>query len=234
MGPFLALLLKPKVLIGTLVTIFVLSAFLWYGHSRQQAGYQEGTRVQLEVDRKQFEQALGQYKDALAKAQSVIDASNAKIASLDSQVQTLQIQYAALAAQRRQGQENINKLPDSAVQGDLETKLGGPLSDAAILRKADAIVTDYPLVLKQVDILTDKVDKLDQKFNALSEKEQAVEKQRDAAMQFVDVVVPLYTKAYNAAQVHHSKFIKIITLGLVRDRHLDLPAPASLNVPKVS
>lgn len=212
----------------------VLSGFFWYGSTREKAGYSAGSRVQLETDKQEFNVIQKQYQDALSKAQSVIDSSNAKITALDTQIQTLQIQFAALATQRQQGQQSVNKLPDSAVQGDLETKLGGPLTDPAILRKDDQIVTDYPLVLKQVDLLSTKVDDLDSKVKAIDEKEKAVEGQRDASIQFINQVVPLYVKAYNAAQVHHSKLIRIISLGLVRDRHLDLPAPASLNVPKIS
>src|SRR5208282_2561138 len=98
----------------------------------------------------------------------------------------------------------------SAVQGDLEVKLGGTLTDPAILRKDDQIVTDYPLVLKQIDVLNTKVDGLDSKVTELGVKEQAVEQQRDAAIQFGNSIVPLYAKAWNAAQVRHSKFIKII------------------------
>jgi len=226
--------MKPKVLIGLLVMTAVLSGFFWYGSQREKAGYSAGSRVQLETDKQEFAVVQKQFQDALSKAQSVIDSSNAKITALDSQIQTLQIQFAALATQRLQGQQSVNKLPDSAVQGDLETKLGGPLTDPAILRKDDQIVTDYPLVLKQVDLLSTKVDDLDSKVKAIDEKEKAVEGQRDASIQFINQVVPLYVKAYNAAQVHHSKLIRIISLGLVRDRHLDLPTPASLNVPKIS
>jgi len=233
-GVFLTYLLKPKVAISVLVTIVVLSAFLWYGNKREAAGYQHGSVAQLETDKQQFEQVSKKYQDALTKQQSVIDSSDAKIKALDSQLQTLQIQFIALASQRKQGQDTVGKLPDSAVQGDLETKVGGGLTEPAILRKADQIITDYPLVLKQVDLLSSKVDELDSKVTALGEKTQALTNQRDTAIQFGDTVTGYYVKAYNAAQIHHSKFIKIITLGLVRDRHLDLPAPATLNVPKIN
>lgn len=228
MGFLLTFLAKPKVLIGTLVTIFVLSAFLWYGAQREKAGYSSGSRAQVETDKQEFAIVQKQYQDALFKAQSTIDSSNAKIQALDSQIQTLQVQFAALATQRQQGQQAVNKLPDSAVQGDLETKLGGPLTDPVILRKDDQIVTDYPLVLKQVDILTNKVEDLDSKVTELGIKETAVEQQRDAAIQFGNQLVPLYVKAYNALQVHHSKFLKIISFGLVKDRKLDLPNPTTL------
>lgn len=212
----------------------VLSGFLWYGNKREAAGYQKGSVSQLETDKQQFDQVSKKYQDALSKAQSTIDSSNTKIAALDSQLQNLQIQFVALAAQRKQSQDTVGRLPDSAVQGDLEVKLGGPLAEPTVLRKADQIVTDYPLVLKQVDVLSTKVDELDSKVAALGVKTQAITEQRDAAIQFGIEVTKYYVSAYNAAQVHHSRFIKIITLGLVRDRHLDLPAPATLNVPKAN
>ena len=230
----LSYLMKPKVLIGLLVMTAVLSGFFWYGSQREKAGYSAGSRTQLETDKQEFAVVQKQYQEALTKAQATIDSSNVKLAALDIQLSTLKAQLDVLASQRQQGQQSVNKLPDSAVQGDLEVKLGGSLSDPAILRKDDQIVTDYPLVLKQIDVLSSKVEDLDSKVTELGVKEQAVEQQRDAAIDFGNKLVPLYIKAYNAAQVHHSKLIKIITLGLVRDRHLDLPAPASLNVPKIS
>lgn len=224
--------LQLRLVAGVLALSLLSGAFMWYGGKREAAGFASGGRAQLETDKVQFEQVSKQYQDALAKAQSTIDSSNARIVSLDGQLQTLKMQFGALAAQRQQGQETVNKLPDSAVQGDLETKLGGSLTDSVILRKNDQIVTDYPVVLKQVDVLSARVDTLDSKFQALSDKEQAVEKQRDAAIAFGDQVVGFYTKAYNAAQKKHSLFVKIISFGLVRDRHMDLPAPTSL-VPHV-
>lgn len=228
MGVLLAWLLKPKVVLSVLATIAVLSFILWYGNKREATGFTKGSVSQLQTDKQQLDQLTSQYHDALANAQRTIDSSNAKVAALDSQLQGLQVQFLALASQRQQGQQQISKLPDSAVQGDLETKLGGSLADPTILRKADSIVTDYPIVLKQIDVLTAKVDGLDSKVKVLGDKEAAVEQQRDAAIQFGNQVVGFYVKAYNAAQIHHSKFIKIITFGLVHDRHLDLPSPTTL------
>lgn len=111
-------------------------------------------------------QALAQQQDAEnAKIQAANAAQIAQLIQVETQLatqlQTLQTQYAALAAQRQQSATVVAQLPAAAVQGDLETKLGGPLSDPDVLRKDDAIVTDYPLVEDQLKVETISVSNLD-------------------------------------------------------------------------
>jgi hypothetical protein len=224
------LIKRPQVLLGLLVTTAVLSAFAWYGAHREAQGYQHGSVDQLKTDKDQFNQVLKQYDDKLQQAQAVINADDIKLSTIDSQLKTLQVQYQGLALQRQQASQSIQSLPDAAVQGDLETKLGGPLSSPTVLRKADSIVSDYPLVLKQVDIANANIASLNAKVDVINDKVTQITKQRDAAIDFGNQVVGYYVKAYNAAQIHHSRFIKIVTFGLVHDKHLDLPSPTSLNV----
>jgi len=114
------------------------------------------------------------------------------------------------------------------VQADLESKLGGKLSDTAILRKDDAIVTDYPLVLKQVDVLTATQTNQQDQINDLNDEVLKIVNQRDVAITYGNTVTGYYVKAYNAAQKHHSMFVKILSFGLVRDKHLNLPDPETL------
>jgi hypothetical protein len=122
----------------------------------------------------------------------------------------------------------VSGLADSEIKADLELQLGGPLENPAILRKADNIVTQYPTVLKQLDVLSSKVDVLNDELIATNKKVEAITVQRDAAIKFSSQVIGYYVKAYNASQKRHSLFIKIITFGLVKDKHLDLPDPGSL------
>lgn len=231
MNFILAWLMKPKVLLAVILAAVLTGGILWYGNKRESAGYSSGQRNQLQVDQSQFQSVLKQYQDSLNAAQLKIAADDKQFTALQAQISTLNASLSALAIQRESGQQSINKLPDTAVQGDLEMKLSGPLTDPTTLRKADAIVTDYPLVLKSVDVLSAKVDDLSQSVSVLQDKVGQVTVQRDSAVQFGNTVVGYYVKAYNAAQVHHSKFIKIITFGIVRDRHLDLPQPTTLHVP---
>ena len=111
-------------------------------------------------------QALAQQQDAEnAKVQAANAAQIAQLiqveTQLSTQLQTLQAQYSALAAQRQQAATVVAQLPPAAVQGDLEAKLGGPLSSPDILRKDDTIVTDYPIVEKELVVQSDSIINLD-------------------------------------------------------------------------
>lgn len=230
---FLSGLLRPKVLLGLGLAGLVLGVFLWYGAHESALGYASGSRAQLDTDKTQFAQVLKQYQDSLQQDQQQINASDLKIQALNGQLQTISAQLVALASQRQQQQQQVASLPDSQLQADLETTLGGPLSSPVTLRKADQIVRDYPLVLKQVDSLTSQTNDLSQKVDALDSKVEGITKQRDVAIQFGNTMVGYYTKAFNAAQTHHNRFIKIITLGIVHDKHLNLPEPTTLDSTKV-
>jgi hypothetical protein len=235
MWPFLVnTLLKPKVLLGVGLSAVLIFGVMWYGGKREAAGYANGNRAQLEIDKKQFEQIQKQYQTVLQTKEQEIQLANSQIAKLEAQVQSLSAQFQALAVLREQQTTHVASLPDSQVKADLESNLGGPLEDLAVLRKADDIVIQYPVVLKQVDVLSSKVDVLNNELIATNKKADAITAQRDAAVQFSNEVMGYYVKAYNASQKHHSWFVKVITFGLVRDRHLNLPSPASLQKAQTS
>lgn len=227
-----ALLLKwianPKVLGISALVIALLGAFLWYGQYRSNQGYQSGQLTQLQTDKAEFQTQLSQYQQTLQQSQAQIQAEAQQIASLSETARTLSQAVSTLSTQRTQVSQQVAALPASQVQSDLEGKLGGPLSNSDILRKDDQIVSDYPLVLQQNTDLQKSVDTQNTEIATQQTEIANVEKQRDSAIAFNNVVIADYTKAYNAAQKHHSLFIKIITFGLVHDRHMNLPAPTTL------
>lgn len=222
------LLAKPKLLLIPIVLALVIWAGAWYGNQREAAGRQAGQAAQLQIDQTQFKQVTQQYQATLQAAQTKIDADDAQLKQLSVQLTSLSAQFASLTSQRQQQQSQVSTLPDAAVQGDLEAKLGGPLSQTATLRKDDAIVTDYPLVEQQLTVQSSKVENLTSQVTTLNSVVTTVTLQRDTAIAYGNTVTGYYVKAYNAAQKHHSLFIKIITFGLVRDKHLDLPPPTTL------
>lgn len=231
MNFILAFLLKPKVLIGIILAAALAGGIFWYGNKREAAGFASGSRNQLSTDQEQFNGVLKQYQSKLDSDQVTIDAANKQYAALQSQITVLNSALAVLASQRQQAQQQISQVPDSGLQADVESKLGGSLTSSITLRKADQIITDYPLVLKQVDTLSSKVDDLMKSVGSVSAKADALTSQRDAAIQYGNEVTGYYVKAFNAAQKHHSLFIKIITFGLVHDKHMNLPDPVTLHAP---
>jgi hypothetical protein len=195
--------------------LMAVAGFLVHIHEEGiREGEQKTQLSQLESDKSQVLNALSTTNGVLTQQGALIAAQNAQLAAG-------QAQLANLKAKQAQASQSVAALAPTAVQGDLELKAGGPLSNPEILRKIDDSYTQLPIltaqlanVVEQSKILTDQVE--------------AISKERDALSGELGTLIPAYTRAYNAAQKKHSLFIKIITLGLVRDRHLDLPDPTTL------
>lgn len=207
---------------GTVAVVTLMAGVTLYIYNKgRENGRQDGQRDQLEQDRKSFEQDRKQFLDTLATYQ-------AKDQAAQQQIQQQNATIAALASARVAARAAVDRLPDAQLGSDIHTKLGSPASDAPLtiseLRRVDEILTDYGNLSQQVTALQAKSAEQDKRIDA-------IEHQRDAAIESYNKLVPLYTKAYNAAQKKHSLFVKIITFGLVRDRKIDLPAPATLEHP---
>ncbi len=168
----------------------------------------------------QMEDQKKQVLDALSQNQTFMASQNVVIAGLRSQVAVDQATIATSRAQAAAASKAIAALTPSQVAPDLTAKVGD-LSNPEVLRKIDDIVTNQPKLVEQITALQDSFDKLSLTVTA-------VEAQRDSLQKTLDIVVPAYKTAYDAAQKKHSLFVKIITLGLVHDRHLNLPDPATL------
>lgn len=205
---------------GVVVIVLAGIAFSIYNKGKD-VGRVEGAADQLQSDRQQFEQDRKQFLDTLATYKAKDEAAQQLIHAQDSQL-------AMLRSARASARTAVDKLADAELGKDIHQKLGNPPTDdpltAAELRRLDVTLTDYPNVVAQNELLNKKIDALGQRVDAL-------EHQRDAAVEAYNKLVPLYAKAYNAAQKKHSKFVKIITFGLVKDRKIDLPAPVTLVPP---
>src|SRR5271170_4614604 len=178
------LLANPKyLLIGLLAVVLGVGVFAYGEHTRSD-GYHQGTVAQLSIDQKDFNSQKENFTTILNSQQSKLDASTQQVELLQTQFKTLSAQFASLAAQRQQSQGQVNALPDAALQADLEAKLGGPLSSSVTLRKADDIVTDYPLVLQSMTVLNGKVDNLSGQVAQLNISVGAVTTQRDTAIAY--------------------------------------------------
>jgi chromosome segregation ATPase len=204
----LAFILSPlgrKLAAAIAVIALLIAAYFYIYNKGHEAGRVAGAREQLEQDRQQFESDRQEFLATLQKYQERDDAAKAVIQAKDSEL-------LALRARRTEAKAAVDRLSDVQVASEVS---------ASDQRELLRIAADYPLVLKQNDELGGKIAALEQRVAA-------IEGQRDAAVAAYDKLVPLYTKAYNAAQTHHSLFVKIISLGFVRDRKLDLPSPVSL------
>lgn len=194
-----------KLLGGAVALSLLLGASLYIYNKGKAAGNADGQRAQLETDRQQFEQDRKQFLDQLAQYRAENDRLNQKLSAQDTAIQTIQTDRAAI-------RKAVSQLTPPQVNAELSA-----IDPKELLQ----MVRDYPKLSDELKATQDKVSTLEAKV----ENEQ---KRADAAMEAYNKLLPLYVKAYGAAQKHHSKFVKIITLGLVRDRKIDLPDPVTL------
>lgn len=123
--------------------IFVLAgllAFHFYGSALNAWIHHDDAQTVLA----QQTLAVQQQKDAALEQQNAV---------LQSQLTSLIAQVASIKNQRVVAQTQVAKVPDNQLQSDIESKMGGPLTSPVVLRKIDDTITDYPLVLKEVDAL---------------------------------------------------------------------------------
>jgi hypothetical protein len=198
----------------------------WIYHAGHTAGLQEEAGKQTEANHAQFEQIRTQFQQQLDAGRireeqlSMMATKFADIAaSAAARVQTAQTQSAVDSSK-------VQALPDAAVKADLEVKLGGPLENPAVLRKADGIITDYPHKVEEAKAEADQVAATKSSLETAKAQTANTEQERDAAVSAFNRVLPLYTQAYNAAIQGHRHWY---CLWLCKPkRTLELPAPASL------
>lgn len=217
---------------GVLVLATVSGVIYQKGKS---AGYGDGQRAQLEDDKKQLDQQTQTFQDALKRAQNQVAQAQSQIDAANARSVILAKAIAATSQQRQQAQEKVSSLPDSQLFVDIVGKLSvrtpndqTPNFTFSELRKIDATVTDYPQLKNQYDQLSARQVETENAVKAMDTKIDGITKQRDAAITYSNQLMGHYVDAYNAAQKKPSLFVKIITLGFVHGRHLNLPSPVDL------
>ena len=213
--------LQLKLLGGAVLLLALAGIALSIYNKGKAAGYVEGQRAQLEIDRKQFEQDRAQFLEQLRKYEEKDEAAKAQIVQRD-------IEIAELRQRRTANRVVIDRLPDAAIVGDIQQRLGSPpsstLSDAQ-LRRLDEVLADYQNLQQQVAALEAKSAEQDKRIDA-------IEHQRDAAIASYNKLVPMYAKAYNAAQGKRFFLWRIPPFRwIVPQRKLDLPDPVTLERP---
>lgn len=220
MGTILALIASP---LGRKVTAVVVCLALFGGvvfaayHRGQASGYSSGQRSQLEIDKQSFDN----YKAAAEK--SLQDLS-AKITSSEKLAQDAQDRATASQGKADSLQKGIEAVVRAIPSGSKQP----PAEDTAKL-------ADYPGLFQENELRKQKEAELQNSITELHASNDSLKKANEQLKAQVDVAVALaqeanknYVVAYNAAQVHHSTFVKVITFGLVHDRHLNIPPPIEL------
>jgi len=224
----LAWLLSPlgRRLAGIAAMLALVAGFAWHFYSKgREAGARDQQASDLQESKKAFDQLEAGYQDRLQR--SAADAEQARAAAAAYQQQASLLAVKAIEAVRAAAADRgkIEQLPDAALPGDLEARLGGPLAKPEILRKLDLIVADYPHVLDESRALAGQVAALTASAGEQAKQIAAIESSRDAAIDAYNALLPLYVQAYNAAQ---PKKRKIWCLWLCkRSAKIALPPPVT-------
>jgi len=162
---------------------------------------------------------LAQSQDMINQLQKRLDASSAREDVLVATVRNIQ-------GQRQQAQTVVEKLPDSAVKADLEIKLQGPLEDPSTLRRADVIITDYPLLKQELATTNSQVGELKTRVDLLDQKVTAVEHQRDIVVEYGKTLLGQYKQAVDLLNKPKRR---AWCLGLCKTKDkILLPAPVEM------
>jgi hypothetical protein len=212
---------------GVLLIVLALSsvAYAIY-HAGHKAGQQEEAGKETEAGKQQFQNIIKGYQDSLDRGHAREEQLTVLLGTLAQAAATARSQQQTAQQGSKADAQKVGALPDSAVKADLETKLGGPLENPVILRKADEIVTDYPHKLDELAGAKAEIAADEGSIETLKEQVTTVAGERDAAINAFNSLVPLYTQAYNAAIQGHRKWYCFFVCK--KKNTLALPDPVTL------
>ena len=235
--PILVSPLGRKIAAGIL-GLAIVSGGAWWLYARGKAeGKLLGAAEQLEQDKESFERERQRFTETLAAAQQREDHALELLRQAQETIDRANQRIAQVQAERASQRQAIESLPDAELFADITKKLGiraptdlTPSLYPAELRRADLVITDYPISQQENQALGEKLAGLEDKVGALELRVEALAKQRDAAIEWGNQVVGHFVRAYNTAQKVRKRplILKILTFGLLRDPKLDLPEPVSL------
>jgi len=207
-----------------LVALFAVVHYIY--HRGKQAGLAEEGGRQVEGNKVQFDRLNATFQAQLSAGQ----VRETQLAQLATQFASLAAQAATRVQTAQQQSTNdatkVASLPDSAVRADLELKLGGPLTDPAVLRRDDTIVTDYPHKVDEAKAAEEQLTALNQSLDTAQSQTTNARQERDAAVTAYNGLVPLYAQAYDVAIRGHRRWY---CLWLCKPKTtIGLPAPVTL------
>lgn len=187
----------------------VFCAYKWAEHRGRDAQAEQdkqATSVQLEADRKEASalnsQLVQQANEKATAAQS--DAEQAR-----EQFATLAAEIAALTTRSQQGQQQVLRLADSELHGDIVGKLAlRPANDPAPgytpqeERKIDEAVTQYPIAVQQAQALSGEVDQRAKEAQANLDLANAREQAFEADESYIASLSKYWAELFNQHAPH--------------------------------
>lgn len=190
----------------------------------------EQGKTEAQKERDAFAARMSEAQSLASRAIAAEAAASARIVALDRQLSDAR-------AREQQAAQQVAHVPDTGLAADIRGRLALHPGDPAPafypdeLRAIDVNLAQAPAISEQLKTLEGQVAALNDRGKAQAQQIEACRQQTAALMQYAGELHRHYAEAYNAAQPHVSLFVKIITLGLKRERKLTLPPPDSLPVP---
>ena len=222
-------MLQLKLLAGGIALLLLVGAVWSYGSWQHQRGKQAGESAQLAVSQQQLAAQEQRFQAVLAELREQQQLLVEELRQSNAREQILAGSIASLQSQRAQVPIVVQALPDSAVKADIEMKLGGPLENPDILRKADVLVTEHPLLKAENEQLGQQVAEIRKQVGLQEQRVTNLEAQRDATLSAYDVLKQHYVQAYNVAQQPKRKWYCLWLCSA--KQQLPFPAPNALGDP---
>jgi len=202
-------------------------------HERTKARAEvlEADQQQAKQERDAFEQKMHDAEQLAAAAVQAQQQAMQHIAVLDQRLATGNQAQASAAAQ-------LTNLSDGQLLSDIRARLALHKGDAAPalyadeLRAIDSNLVELPFVQDRVSILFDKVTALEQKSAAQDKQIAAAASETAALTTYATQLHAHYRTAYNLAEPRVPLITKIFTLGLKKQKKLQIPPPDSIPVPR--
>lgn len=215
--------------LAALIAAIGAGLYLYGRHNGKVAGHTDGAKQQLDEDRRSMESDRAAFQ---LKINSLGAESEAKDAVIAKQGQLISVYDAKLAELEKQStiqQAAISRMSDSEVTLDLARRLqvrsatdATPSLYPGEVRKADSIVADHEVQSERLDAISQKVEAQDKEIGALKDKQAISDKKFSLAIAYINESDARFAHAYNVFyRLHHPPLIlKIITLGIVRDKKI--------------
>lgn len=203
---------------------------MWgYGNYREAQGVRRGEIVQLEVGNRQLQAQEARFQAAVDELKEQQQLLVDELRLSRGREQLLVNTIAGLQAQRAQVPIVVQALPDSAVKADIELKLGGPLENPDILRRADILITEHPLLKAENEALGAQVAEIRKQVDLQGQRVTNLEQQRDTVVGAYNNLKEHYVQAYNVAQQPKRRWYCLF-LCKTKDS-LPFPSPLTLEEP---
>lgn len=144
----------------------------------EEAAYNRGQGDQLVASSALLAEQTQRAQSQFDAQQKAIDVLSDSLRASAERERTLVSAVRDLQLTRQQAQQDISRLTPSEHKLNIERQLGGALEDPIIIAKADSLITDYPLLKRELDKTNEVIGEVRGQVTDLNNKVSKLEEQR--------------------------------------------------------